>query len=75
MDHKLHKEYACESIGELRVALEEIRQSIPASMLHKYFDDIDCRMKRHKCMYAYKPCLCLHLSVCQKIFASCCSLP
>jgi len=46
MDHKLHKEYACESIGELKVALEEIRQSIPASMLHKYFDNMDCRMKR-----------------------------
>ena len=46
MDHKLHKEYACESIGELKVALEEIRQSIPASMLHKYFDNMDRRMKR-----------------------------
>jgi len=38
--------YACESIGELNVALEEIRQSIPASMLHKYFDNMDCRMKQ-----------------------------
>ena len=46
MDHKLHEEYACESIGELNTALEEIRQSIPASMLHKYFDSMDCRMKR-----------------------------
>lgn len=41
MDHKLHKEYACESIGELKMALEEIRQSIPASMLHKHFDSMD----------------------------------
>ncbi len=46
MDHKLHEEYACESIGELKLDLEEIRQSIPASMLHKYFDSMDCRMKR-----------------------------
>ena len=46
MDHKLHKEYACESIGELKVALEEIRHAIPASMLHKYFDNMDCRMKQ-----------------------------
>ena len=46
MDHKLHKVYACESVGELKVALEEIKQSIPASMLHKYFDNMDRRMKR-----------------------------
>ena len=46
MDHSLHEEYACESIGELKVALEEIRQSTPASTLHKYFDKMDCRMKR-----------------------------
>ena len=46
MDHKLHKEYACESIGQLKVALEDIGQSIPASMLRKYFDNMDYRMKR-----------------------------
>ena len=46
MDHKLHEEYACESIGELKMALEEIRQSIPARMLHKLFDSMDCRMKQ-----------------------------
>ena len=46
MDDKLHTKYHCESIEKMEVALEAIRQSIPASTLRKYFDHMDLRMNR-----------------------------
>jgi len=46
MDHKLHKLPVCKNVEELKQKLEEIRQSIPACMLHAMFDGMPARMKR-----------------------------
>ena len=46
MEGKLHKEYQPKNIEELKDNLEQIRQSIPASMLHNTFDRFHARMQR-----------------------------
>ncbi|KAL3155079.1 hypothetical protein ABBQ38_011143 [Trebouxia sp. C0009 RCD-2024] len=46
MEGKLHKEYQPKNVEELKDSLEQIRQSIPASMLHNMFDGFQARMQR-----------------------------
>ena len=46
MDSKLHKLDKCKNIEELKEKLEQVRQSIPASMLHAMFDGMKARMQR-----------------------------
>lgn len=46
MDGKLRKDYKPKNIEELKESLEQIRQSIPASMLRTMFDRFDARMQR-----------------------------
>ena len=46
MDHKLHKLPVCKDVAELKQKLEDIRQSIPACMLHAMFDGMIARMER-----------------------------
>ena len=46
MDNKLHTEHKPTNITELKQALHEINQAIPADMLHRCFDGLDAAMKR-----------------------------
>ena len=46
MDSKLHKHHKCNNIEELKDKLEEVRQSIPVSLLHNLFDNMRSRMER-----------------------------
>ena len=46
MDHKLHKLHKCHNVEQLKEKLEEVRQSIPASLLHSLFDGMQARMQR-----------------------------
>ena len=46
MDSKLHKLHKCKSIEDLKEKLEQVRQSIPPSLLHNMFDGMRARMQR-----------------------------
>ena len=46
MDSKLHKLHKCHNVEQLKEKLEEVRQSIPASLLHSLFDGMQARMQR-----------------------------
>ena len=46
MEGKLHKEYKPHNIEELKECLEQIRQSIPLSMVRTMFDNYEARMRR-----------------------------
>ena len=45
MDQQLHKMHKPKNVEELKQSLETVRQSIPAGMLHKYFDGMNARMQ------------------------------
>lgn len=44
MDRKLHKHHNCQNVEQLKEKLEEVRQSVPASLLHSLFDGMKARM-------------------------------
>ena len=46
MDSKLHKYHKCKSVEELKDKLEQVRQSIPPTLLHNMFDGMKARMER-----------------------------
>jgi hypothetical protein len=46
MDSKLHKYHKCKTVEELKDKLEEVRQSIPPTLLHSMFDSMRARMER-----------------------------
>ena len=46
MDRRLHKLHKCQNVEQLKEKLEEVRQSIPASLLHSLFDGMPARMRR-----------------------------
>ena len=46
MEGKLHKEYKPHNIEALKECLEQIRQSIPLSMVRTMFDNYEARMKQ-----------------------------